>query len=364
MKLAALRLLFGVCGQLALGNAQSTCGAIKEIYRNSSCCGNPGRVTDFVLTPMPSTSLVTGSNPCAGRKPYDGLTTGDGYFINDPCMGPNGTIVQVLEQSGTNVTVGYSGQINTTGRDPIPGPYWQHGLCPVNVHWHLGTEHLSVGEYDEHGTYPHFSLNATLESANRGRRLAGTRVRKGFHCHKYDSSDTRFTTEYAWKHCVNMHVGETYEVHWPHSAAGACGTPWQYQTPFYDGVFCRDLITLQPLNTFEKIGVQAQVFTIINDDAYFYPDLIRGMIVNGAHGADIAYYTGSTTGTSRSNDVCSKYTPITWQVDRKCHLISASAFDKMCADMKAQSDDMTADLTPAGSRELVADHLAADDMQR
>eukprot|EP00959_Pyramimonas_sp_CCMP1952_P361950 7580033-Pyramimonas_sp.AAC.1 len=25
------------------------------------------------------------------------------------------------------------------------------------------------------------------------------------------------------------------QVHWPHSAAGACGTPNQYQTPFYDG---------------------------------------------------------------------------------------------------------------------------------
>ena len=35
-----------------------------------------------------------------------------------------------------------------------------------------------------------------------------------------------------------MRVGETYEVHWPHSALGACGTPLQYQTPFYDGVFC------------------------------------------------------------------------------------------------------------------------------
>ena len=28
--------------------------------------------------------------------------------------------------------------------------------------------------------------------------------------------------------------------------------------------------------------------------------------------------------------------PITWQVDRKCHLISASSFDKLCADMKIE----------------------------
>ena len=50
-------------------------------------------------------------------------------------------------------------------------------------------------------------------------------------------------------------------MHWPHSAAGACGTEWQYQTPFYDGVFCKEGIVniLTPLNTYEKIGVQGQV---------------------------------------------------------------------------------------------------------
>ena len=83
----------------------------------------------------------------------------------------------------------------------------------------------------------------------------------------------------------------------------------------------------------------------------------------GEMGADIAMYTGSTTGTKRTNEVCSQYTPITWQVDRKCHLISASTFDKMCADMKAQRDDMADDLYPHGSRELVADHLTHNNLQ-
>ena len=163
---------------------------------------------------------------------------------------------------------------------------------------------------------------------------------------------------------VGMKVGETYEVHWPHSAAGACGTPYQYQTPFYDGVFCKDgIISLSPLNTYEKIGVQAQVFTVVNDETYYYPDLIRGMIVDGDRGSDVAKYTGSTTGATRSNTVCSRFTPITWQVDRKCHLISASTFDKMCADMKAQRDDMSDDLYAHGSREIVDDAFAADNMQ-
>ena len=48
------------------------------------------------------------------------------------------------------------------------------------------------------------------------------------------------------------------------------------------------------------------------------------------------------------------------QVDRKCHMVSASTFDKMCADMKSQRDDMSSDLHAHGSREVVSDNLAAD----
>merc|ERR1712003_296316 len=91
---------------------------------------------------------------------------------------------------------------------------------------------------------------------------------------------------------------------------------------------------------------------------------IRGWIVDGEYGSDIHYYTGSTTGTSRSNEICSSYTPITWQVDRKCHLISASSFDKLCYDMKLQRDGMSDDLYAHGSRELVKDSLVANNQAR
>merc|ERR1712050_705138 len=194
------------------------------------------------------------------------------------------------------------------------------------------------------------------------RRLAAARY--GYACRKYDANNSKFNTEYDWKYCKDMHVGETYEVHWPHSALGACGTPYQY--PFYDGVFCGAtaalLGSLTPQDIASNVGVQGQVFTIINDETYYYPDLARGMIVDAdnGYGQDIAAYTGSTTGTTRSNEICSFYMPITWQVDRKCHLISASSFDKMCADMKNQRDDMSGDLYPHGSRVLVADELAAN----
>merc|ERR1719321_2511605 len=91
---------------------------------------------------------------------------------------------------------------------------------------------------------------------------------------------------------------------------------------------------------------------------------MRGMIVDGEMGLHMTKYTGSTTGTTRDNQICSRYTPITWQVDRKCHLISASSFDKMCADMKTQRDDMSDDLYAHGARELVLDMYAADNHQR
>jgi hypothetical protein len=285
---------------------------------------------------LPTTGPPEGTNPCAGTKPD---------LPNVQCVIDQ--VYQTGEQAAANVTKGYNGLRNTTA-EPITVPYYHAGLCPVNVHWHLGAEHYSAGEFDETGAGP--------SEIHDRRQLAG-KERLGFQCKLYDESSPKFTTEFDWKHCEGMEVGQTYEVHWPHSAAGSCGTPNQYQTPFYDGVFCNAALLT---DTAGQIGVQAQVFTIVNDEEYYYPDLMRGMIVDGEFGMDMAMYTGSTTGTSRDNEICSQYAPITWQVDRKCHMVSASTFDKMCADMKAQRDDMSDDLYAHGSRELVDDEHAAN----
>ena len=255
-------------------------------------------------------------------------------------------VVQALGQAGADVTVGYKGDLDMTDTPPVTVPFYEIGICPVNVHWHLGAEHRSGGEYDEHGTGPdQLDVNTRL----------------GLRCSHYDEDETMYTKVYEWKHCVDMKVGETYEVHWPHSRAGACGTLNQWQSPFLDGVFCHaeklDLTALQ-----NDVGVQAQVFTIVNNDDYYFPYLFNGMIVDKELGMGVAItkYTGSTTGTSVNNEVCSGYAPITWQVDRKCHLISASSFDKMCADMAAQRDDMAEDYYAHGSREVVSHDLAAN----
>jgi hypothetical protein len=292
-------------------------------------------VTVEIMT-IPTTGPPAGDNYCAGKKPD---------LPNVQCV--IDAVEQTGEQAGANVTKGYNGLKNTSAI-PITKPYYEAGLCPVNVHWHLGAEHYSAGEFDENGKGP--------SDVNERRKLAGE-TRLGYQCKHYDADDEKFTKPFDWKHCIDMEVGQTYEVHWPHSAAGACGTVNQYQTPFYDGVFCRDNILT---DTAQQIGVQSQTFTIVNDEDYYWPDLMRGMIVDGDFGHDLAMYTGSTTGTSRDNEICSQYAPITWQVDRKCHMVSASTFDKMCADMKAQRDDMSDDLYAHGSRELVADEHAAN----
>jgi len=64
--------------------------------------------------------------------------------------------------------------------------------------------------------------------------------------------------------------------------------------------------------------------------------------------------------------MCSRYAPVTWQVDRKCHLISASSFDKMCKDMLESplaSDDMSGDLYAHGARETTAHAVTANNQQ-
>ena len=107
-------------------------------------------------------------------------------------------------------------------------------------------------------------------------------ARYGSACHPYNANDAKLTIEYKWQHCVGMHVGATYEVHWPHSAIGAFHTPHQYQYPFYDSVLCgwtqgvADAIAADDQVLANAVGVQGQIFVIVNDDNYYYPDLIHG----------------------------------------------------------------------------------------
>ena len=63
------------------------------------------------------------------------------------------------------------------------------------MHWHLGSEHYSVGEFDEngkglHGNHPRPSwANCNLADAD-------AEVQNGFRCHHYDKNDENFTKPY------------------------------------------------------------------------------------------------------------------------------------------------------------------------
>merc|ERR1712137_321204 len=360
---------------------QSKCSDLKDTYKAAACCGKPAQTHDYQVVPNPVQRLALGTNPCEGKKPT---------WPNMDCWNASDVIV-AMEQAGADVSPGVVGTVEVTVRPLNTTSNFLQGLCPVNVHWHLGAEHRVTGQFDENGKGPLKAgtpFNKTFnprrltveeffaeEENERERRLAAD-VRYGYACHHYDKTDAKFTTPYNWQHCKNMHVGETYEMHWPHSALGACGTPWQYQLPFYDGVFCNYHPDMAPdsgkpaaltsQQIAHAVGVHSQVFTIVNDENYYYPNLMKGMIVNAAtnHGQDVIAYTGSSTGTSRGNTInkCSPYSPVTWKVDRTCHMISASSFDKLCADMKQNPDDMTGDIVPHGSRETVFLNLTANNI--
>jgi len=338
---------------------------VKNAYKTAECCDEPEKAFQFDLIPNP-THRMTFTNPCAGKKPKDNMNSIN--WDNQQCEIEG--VIEALEQAGGDVTENFQGGLDVGNRVPITEMFHNTALCPVNVHWHIGAEHRSEGQFDENGKSPHLAgVPLEGESLQDARKDNGQGKRYGFACHHYKADDVKFTKPYAWKHCTEMHVGETYEVHCPHSSLGACGTVHQYQSPFYDGVFCNyeesaGFAALSPQDIANNIGVESQVFTVVNDEHYYYPDLIRGMMVGDEFGKNVGKYTGSTTGTSRDNSVCSNFKPITWQVDRKCHLISASSFDKMCADMKQQNDDMSGDLHPHGARELVATNLTANNLVR
>jgi len=354
----AIPLAFGAQVAWAASKPKFTCGRVKHFYKEGECCGAPDKEVEVQVVPNPK-KRMTGSNPCDGQKALTQPALNNGDCFKDG-------VRQALEQAGADITEGFVGGVNSS-INPINTPYYKTALCPVNVHWHLGAEHRSAGEFDENGTSPENHLLPEDENPEDARRLGAARY--GYACKHYKKDDPKFNVEYNWTYCKDMHVGETYEVHWPHSALGACGTPYQYQDPFYDGVFCgltAELLgNLTPQDIASAVGVQGQVFTIVNDEDYYYPEMIRGMIVDSekSMGQHITVYSGSTTGTSRNNQICSNYAPITWQVDRKCHLISASSFDKMCADMLQMRDDMSGDIHPHGSRQLVWKNLTANNQQ-
>ena len=286
-------------------------------------------------------------------------------------------------QSATDVTKGAAGTKDMTD---TPGPivsYNDKGMCTVNVHWHIGAEHKSTGEYDEDAAFDHPNKDTyagshrRLASADGGMRI-GHMCTKGKELWEAKDPSVRNTdgsvNEYDWKYCKDMHVGLTYEFHWPHSSLGACQTPWQYQYHFLDGVLCGATMGGVDINTAAAllgdkthgIGVEGQVFTIVNGmgGEAIRPtwDVLNGWDRQSAK--DVAYYQGSTTGDAvqsgaNPGDMCRGTGDlVTWHVDRECHTLEASTMDEMCRRMLVISaDDMSPDVIPHGARETVVASL-------
>lgn len=379
----------------------------------------------LITSPVGFATTPVETNPCAGMKENGAIGTHVLYidaadptamFANAACFDDNQDVT-ANPQAGADVTPGiYDMSTNLIDAASMPAVQvdfenGEYPMCAVNVHWHLGAEHRSTGQYDETGTGPADHTRRKLSGETETTRL-------GHQCHHYDDTMAKFTTEvrlalakspacllllalelappyhpappppflgweaephtlwwqYEWEHCVDMKVGETYEVHWPHSAAGDCGTKWQHQTPFYDGVLCInaaiEMIVAGDIPMNKAVGVEAQVFTITNDVDSHADDLaidLNGAVKMTGTWDDVAMYTGSTTGTSRDNEICSKYSPITWHVDRTCHMISAKKFDALCKMMQDNSatnggDDMSDDLYAHGARETVLEVLTASNI--
>lgn len=290
-------------------------------------------------------------------------------LANLPC---EDAAAQNMVQAGADVTEGSTGQLDAA-LSPIEGDYADACtepfgcMCPVNVHWHLGAEHRNEGSFDIDGAQ--WMADNWQNKAGNHRSLSDD-IEPGNFCPGYDPQDPKYTTEYKWKYCQDMHVGLTYEIHWPHSNLGYCGTKWQYQSHFMDGVLCKaneanldpsDAVAAVFTSKVALIGVQAQVFTVVNDDAYDYPDWDPITGWNKALASDVAVYQGSTTGQKDGNLDCrGTGGAVTWQVDRDCHLISAKAFDELCKAMLSQNDDMSSDTHAHNARETTAPEITTN----
>ena len=362
-------------------------------------------VLGIVATRGGDVTKKTTNNAAADADEYmPSFLLGARGFGNNPCIDPDLGLAPLrndlgdvdCEDSTTGATAGAQSATDVTDystgakgdRDPALAPivdYNDMGMCTVNVHWHIGAEHRSGGQYDETAEFDHPNKDTyagshrRLASADGGMRIGHMCV-KGKELWEAKDPSVRNTdgsvNEYDWKYCKDMHVGLTYEFHWPHSSLGACQTPWQYQYHFLDGVLCgatmgnldiataHGALTSNPPGAY--IGVEGQVFTIVNGmgGEAIRPtwDVLNGWDRQSA--TDVAYYQGSTTGDAvqsgaNAGDKCrGTGNLVTWHVDRECHTLEASTMDEMCRRMLVISaDDMSPDVIPHGARDTVVASL-------
>jgi len=230
-----------------------------------------------------------------------------------------------------------------------------NSLPLANVHFHLGAEHKSDDYKDDTDAKAYDAANDRRLSDDR--RLAAN-VRPGYMCSKDGLSNDQLKA-YDFKYCQGqVSVGKSYEVHYVHSSAGYDAEDLKNADKdlMDDGLggAANGRGQLNP-----QVVVQGQVFQIVQGAATI-DDMLHGWTVVG-HDKSVMY-SGSTTGPSHNNQVCSPYV-ITWHVDLMCHQVSPESFDNLCKQMN-DIYKLQGDLFPHGSRKIVdkafvvpADHV-------
>ncbi|CAE7569572.1 unnamed protein product [Symbiodinium natans] len=295
---------------LAVGAEAVTCGELKDFYKSEQCCGSP---TTVLSNPVPGTPAC----PYNFNKPA--CNTAEPQTPRDLSTGASGSMVP----KAATLT---DAQANF--------------LPLVNVHFHLGAEHKS-------DAYNNGTDAEAYDAASSGRRLAGN-PRPGFMCPTDTLTDAQMTP-YTFQYCKgDVQVGKSYEVHYVHSTAGTDNDASDNMNAdlLADGLggAANGRGLLNPM-----VVVQGQIYQIVNGGPTVN-DLLHGWTVVGHNNS--VMYSGSTTGQSHDNSVCSPYV-ITWHVDKDCHQVSPESFDNLCKQMK-DLYGMSVDLEPHGSRILVS----------
>lgn len=242
-------------------------------------------------------------------------------------------------------------------------------LTLTNVHYHLGAEHKTDEIYDS-------TLSETFDRETAHGRALSETPRPGFMCPVQEYTAEQLAG-YNFSSCKGMEVGKTFEFHFVFSSAGReHGEGDDYQHLITDGLgsAANGRGLLNPM-----IIVRALSFLVLNDDEFDVPAFAPGGSYDQAvqrnvnDGVDrtllrhfmdqkdvlapeatdlnnFVRYSGSTTGETYDNEVCSPYT-VSWHVNTKCLEISAKSIDDYCKIMDKYGVEK--DLGVHGSRKLV-----------
>lgn len=187
-------------------------------------------------------------------------------------------------------------------------PIQEMNLC--NIHFHRNAEHKSA------------AFSAYVEDGSNS----------GWACQ--EPAAGRLAQKHVeYNGCEGIAAGDTIEVHWVYTTFD---TVTEGVTLMGGGLSaCMTTICSNP-----QLRVAAQVFTLQkNGELQFGESPI-------SHDDPTVVYSGSTTGTSYSNDHCSPF-QVTWDVKKTCGSLDIDDFSKWCSTNKYQ------DHHAHGVRELV-----------